>query len=123
MGRNRLAAILILLATPCARAAEAPQVTDRPIEIVRNDTDLEIAPDGHSWQLEEIHARPLNQQGLRALTQTTLSFTEGYQRLQVVAYTLKKDGRRIDIPDNDILKGTGATSGPSFSDVHTMTII
>jgi len=121
-------AIAFLFSMPCARAAEAPPPADQPpsgqpYEIVRNDVDLEVAPDGHTWEMDETHTRPLNLVGLQALTQTTLSYTEGYQRLQILAYTLKKDGRRIDIPDSDILKGTGETSAPGFSDVRTMTVV
>ena len=84
---------------------------------------MEAAPDGRSWQVEEVHYRPLTSQGVEALQTFTLSYTQGYQTLSVRAYTLKKDGRRIDIPQGDMLQGHGDTSQPGFEDTRTLTIV
>ncbi|HZQ41159.1 MAG TPA: hypothetical protein VFA87_10200, partial [Rhizomicrobium sp.] len=108
----QLAALLSFAAGPLgAQPASAPPTiplpASAPYEIVRSDTDLEAAPDGRSWEVEEVHYRPLTSQGVEALQKFTLSFTSGYETLAVHAYTLKKDGRRIDIPSNEMLQGHG----------------
>lgn len=94
-----------------------------PFEVVLEDTDLEVAPDGRSWSVTELRARALTAQGVRALQQRTLSYTAGYQTLSVKAYTLKADGRRIDIPESDMLQGHGETTSPGFQDTRTITVV
>ena len=106
-------------ATPAAATASAT----RPYEIVKDDIDLEAAPDGRFWELVEVHYRPLTSQGVEALQKITLSYTQGYEQLKITAYTLKKDGRRIDIPANSILQGHGETTSPGFEDTRTMTVV
>lgn len=107
--------------TAAATAAAAPAT--RPYEIVKDDIDLEAAPDGRFWELVEVHYRPLTSQGVEALQKITLSYTQGYEQLKITAYTLKKDGRRIDIPANSILQGHGETTSPGFEDTRTMTVV
>jgi len=124
----QLAALLSFAAGPLgAQPASAPPIipspASAPYEIVRSDIDLEAAPDGRSWEVKELHFRPLTSQGVEALQRATLSFTSGYEALAVRAYTLKKDGRRIDIPQNEMLQGHGDTSSPGFQDTHTLTVI
>lgn len=105
--------------------AQGADATPPPgsFEVVKIDTDLEVGPAGQSWEVSETRLRPLTAAGVQALQQTTLSYTAGYQRLAVKAYTLKKDGRRIDIPASDILHGHGETTGPGFEDTRTLTIV
>ena len=110
-------------AQPASAPAPAAPATSTPLEIVKESIDLEAAPDGRSWELDEVHYRPLTRQGVEALQQFTLSYTQGYQTLKVHAYTLKKDGRRIDIPPGDMLQGHGETSQPGFEDTRTITVI
>ena len=108
---------------PCARA-QAPSNTASPsFEIVKQDIDLEVAADGRSWQAVELRFRPLTAQGVKLLQQRTLSYTQGYQQLNIEAYTLKKDGRKIAIPSGDILQGHGETTSPGFEDTRTMTFV
>jgi len=120
MKRVLIAAVLLplLLKSAGAQPASAPA-----LEIVKEDIDLEAAPDGRSWEVDEVHWRPLTSQGVEALQTFTLSYTQGYQTLAVRAYTLKKDGRRIDIPRGDMLQGHGDTSQPGFEDTRTLTVV
>ena len=117
------AAMLLAAASPlCAQAPGAATVT-RPYEIVKDDIDVEAAPDGRFWELIEVHYRPLTSQGVGALQKITLSYTAGYESLKIIAYTLKKDGRRVDIPAASILQGHGETTSPGFEDTRTMTVV
>jgi transglutaminase-like putative cysteine protease len=104
--------------------AAAPQADASPsIEIVKRDVDIEAAPDGKSWEARETRYRPLDSLGVQALQQMTLSYTAGYQYLRIHAYTLKKDGRKLDVPESSILQGHGATTTPGFEDTRNMTVV
>lgn len=94
-----------------------------PFEIVKRDIDMEAASDGRSWKVTEVHYRPLTSAGVEALQKFDLSFTQGYERLQVRAYTLKKDGRRIDIPESSMLQGRGNSTMPGFEDTMNLTVV
>lgn len=125
MNRAVLFSVLIFGAIVRGAAAQAVATPDtsRPFEIVKEDVDLEIAPDGRSWSVSEVRMRPLTSQGVQALQQRTLSYAAGYQWLEVKAYTLKRDGRQLPVAANDILQGHGETSGPGFDDTRTMTVV
>jgi hypothetical protein len=105
--RAMLVAAIVLAAASSLRAQTPPTL---PYEIVKDDIDMEAAPDGRFWELVEVHYRPLTSQGVEALQKITLSYTAGYESLKITAYTLKKDGRRIDIPAGSILQGHGETT-------------
>jgi transglutaminase-like putative cysteine protease len=124
MTRAILLIILTLFALAPGAMAQAPVGAATPsFEIVKQDVDLEVAADGRSWEAVEVRLRPLTAQGVKLLQQRTLSYTQGYQQLNIEAYTLKKDGRKIDIPSGDILQGHGETTSPGFEDTRTMTIV
>ncbi len=94
-----------------------------PIEVVKRDVDLEASADGRSWKLEEVRYRPLTTTGVEALQKFDLSFTQGYERLSVRAYTLKKNGQRIDIPQDTMLQGRGNSTQPGFEDTMNLTVV
>lgn len=110
-------------AQPAFAPAAAAGEGSAPLEIVKRDVDLEASADGRSWKLEEVHYRPLTSTGVEALQKFDLSFTQGYERLQVKAYTLKKDGRRIDIPQSSMLQGRGNSTMPGFEDTMNLTVV
>jgi len=117
--------VLGLCVVACGMATRPARAADSglPFEVVQEDTDLEVAPDGRSWSVTELRARALTAQGVRALQQRTLSYTAGYQTLTVKAYTLKADGRRIEVPESDMLQGHGETTSPGFQDTRTITVV
>jgi transglutaminase-like putative cysteine protease len=115
-------ALFAMASRAMAQAGDAA-IASPPFEIVKQDIEVEAAPGGQSWEFAEISLRPLTAQGVKALQQRTLTYTQGYQQLDVDAYTLKKDGRKIFIPPGDILQGHGETTSPGFEDTRTMTIV
>ena len=129
MKRAYLAGVLLPLtagmvhAQPASAPAPAAAAGFAPFEIVKEAIDLEATADGRFWQVDEAHYRPLTSQGVEALQKFTFSFTQGYEELGVRAYTLKKDGRRIDIPQNEMLQGHGATTSPGFEDTRNVTLV
>jgi transglutaminase-like putative cysteine protease len=112
-----------LLYAPGALARSTANAAAPSFEIVRQDVDLEAAPDGRYWLTSEIAYRPLNLQGVEAVQQYTSSFTAGYQEEQISAYTLKKDGRRLTVAPDEILRGHGQTTMPGFEDTRTQTVV
>src|SRR5688572_20958252 len=97
--------LLAFLSLAPAWAQDKATASDvsRSFEIVKQDIEIEAAADGQYWEFSDIRLRPLTAQGVQALQQRTLSYTYGYQHLEVEAYTLKRDGRKIDIPKDRML--------------------
>ena len=82
---------------------------------MRDRVDVEVQSDGSYVETRELIYRILNEQGARWLRQVNLSYTQGYQSYAIsAAYTLKKDGTRIDVERRNMLRGYGATSAPGF---------
>ena len=66
------------------------------MEIVRQHIDIDVNEDGSYVEVRETAIRPLTSQGVKAVQQLTLSFTRGFQTIEIPsAYTLKADGRKI----------------------------
>lgn len=113
-----ISAVILFAAT---RAFAAPEP---PFEVAKDHIDADVNADGTFLQASEVAYRVLDTQGQRALQQITLSYTSGYQQLSVSeAYTLKADGRRIDVKPSNILYGRGASSAPGYEDISTVTIV
>jgi transglutaminase-like putative cysteine protease len=128
MLRARLSVAALFVAfcgAVAARNATAPQApATAPVEVVRSLSDIDVNPDGSFVEADESTLRVLDTRGQRAVQQTTLTYTEGLETLQIIsAYTQKANGEKIPVADNQILRGYGATSAPGFEDVKTVTII
>jgi hypothetical protein len=94
------------------------------LEIVKEHVDVDVNEDGSYVEVRELAVRPLTSQGVKAIQQLKLSFTRGYQSITIPsAYTLKADGRKIELDRGDFLYGSGATSAPGFEDVQTLTAV
>src|SRR6202042_836306 len=95
-----------------------------PFEIVKSRIDIDVSADGTYVEASESALRVLDSRGQKALQQTTLAYVEGLQSLEVhSAYTLKADGEKIMVPENQFLHGSGAISRPGFEDSKTLTIV
>ncbi len=102
-----------------AQAAAPP-----PYEIVKSNVEVEVQPSGAYMESREVIYRALTEDGARALRQVELSYTEGYQTYTVLhAYTVKKDGSRIDVPRGSMMHGFGVTSSPGFQDLKTISVV
>lgn len=94
-----------------------------PLELVKYHVDVELEADGSYTETREIVYRLLTEASVQALRQATLSFTDGYEQLGIQsAYTLKANGTRIDVPQNSMLSGYGASSSPGFEDAKTLQV-
>jgi transglutaminase-like putative cysteine protease len=118
--------VLVVCSFIAAAVGQPVPMTQRgpPFETVKVHTDIELSADGSYLESSEDAYRPLDARGLQAMRQVTLSYTEGFQSLDVMrAYTLKADGQKIDVAQSNILRGYGATTAPGFDDVRTLTIV
>jgi transglutaminase-like putative cysteine protease len=129
MARTGFLRILLLLpaAASLARAQDVPVPTEagapHPFEIVKEDIDLEADASGHFWESRETWFRPLTTLGVQALQEARLSYSARFQTLRLHAYTLKKDGRKLDVPANKILEGQGQSNARGFSDARNITVV
>jgi transglutaminase-like putative cysteine protease len=95
--------------TPLAAAAHAAPIL-APFEITRDHIDYEIDSDGTYEKRTEERVRILSEQGLHLLRQSGVAYMTGFQDADIEeAYTLKRDGTRIDVPSD----GFFVTSGPA----------
>lgn len=108
-----------------AQDASSPRDSaSAPFEIVKSHSDIDVSDDGSYVEADETAFRVLDSRGQKSLQQTTLTYTEGLQTLEVEsAYTLKADGQKIAVLPDQILRGSGATSAPGFEDLKTLTIV
>ncbi len=118
-----MAAMLGFTAVAETQNRPAPAKT-APFEIVKSHSDYDLNGDGSYTVANETAYRILDASGRQALQQTTLSYTEGLQSVEIEsAYTLKANGEKIDVPSKQIMQGFGATSAPGFQDLRTLTIV
>jgi hypothetical protein len=97
---------------------------DSAFEIVRDHVDYDVSTDGSYVEKQEKIFRILSPQGLDALHEVVLSYTDDYQDATIdSAYTLKRDGRRIDVPKDKMFVGYGLTTAPGFHDQKTKVAI
>ena len=94
--------------TPLAVSAPAPILA--PFEITRDQIDYKISSDGTYRKRTEERVRILSEQGLQLLRQSGVAYMTGFQDADIEeAYTLKRDGTRLDVPPD----GFFVTSGPA----------
>jgi transglutaminase-like putative cysteine protease len=120
-----LLALLVPAVGPtCAAETPSSDQATPALEIVRQHIDVDVLANNTYTQLGDAAYKVLTEQGRAAMQQVKLSYTEGYQSLVVrSAYTQKADGRRIDVDQNSILYGHGASSQPGYEDTRNVTVV
>jgi transglutaminase-like putative cysteine protease len=119
--------LLSLFNLPPARAADSkPAAFLGYAKYVRDRTDYRVNADGthvvsHEWAL-----KVLTEQGIGTANQASISFSDRLEDAEIIsAYTLKADGRRIEVPPTNFQvesnTGRGKTA-PIFSDIRTKTV-
>ena len=119
-----LAALWLMAAMAVAwGASESTPAVTQPYEITKDHYEIEVFADGSSIRSREESYRVLNAVGIDALHERKLSFTQGFEELQIVAaYTLKANGQRIDVPRESYLAGFGQSSAQGFQDNHIVSV-
>ena len=87
----------------------------------------EVNNDGTHVETHEWALKVLAEQGVEGANRTSVTFSDRLQDAEIrAAYTLKKDGRRIDAPANNyqVEGNTGrGEADPMFSDLKTKTVV
>ena len=121
-----LAVLLFLAPGATAQENELSSVlhSSAAFEVVKSHFNIDVNADGSFEEADENVFKVLDSRGQKALQQTTFSYTEGLESVDIAsAYTLKPDGEKISVPENQILRGFGATSAPGFQDIKTITVV
>lgn len=94
-------------------------------KVAKSHSDYRVNPDGTHTETHDMQIEVLTEEGIKSANYVDIRYSEGLQELSILhAYTLKKDGRRIDVPpanfqDRAAIEG----GGPMFSDIKTKHII
>lgn len=87
--------------------------------------DYEVNANGTYTENHDIVIAVLTDEGVKSANQEDISYSESLEEIvNLSAYTLKKDGMRIDVPaDNIQERAAVAGGGPMYSDIKTKVII
>ena len=127
LGLFRGLAILLWVASSVVAAAEKDDAPELFAKTERYNIDYTVNADGSFVESREWAVKVVKEEAVDYLKQTSISYSTSIQKADVVAaYTLKADGRRIDVPKSAFQIQTNGGNGdgaPAFSDVTTMTIL
>lgn len=86
----------------------------------------DVNADGTDVETESWALKVLSEQGVANAQKASVSFSDQLQKMDVIsAYTLKKDGRKIEVPATNYQDETNTGKGtatPMFSDMRTKTV-
>ena len=121
-----LLAIFAIANAPCAAADDAKAPFLGYAKYVRYRSDYRVKADGTDVETVEWALKVLTEQGVAAVNRASVAYSDRLQDAEILsAYTLKADGRRIDVPQSNFQTesntGKGRTA-PIFSDIRTRTV-
>lgn len=122
-----LAALIIFVAAIPDRADQpAAQGFSGYTKYVWYRSHYQVNADGTDTETHDWALKVLSQQGITDANQASVDYSDSLQDAEIIAaYTLKADGRRINVPaanfQEEINKGKGEAS-PMFSDTRTKTV-
>jgi transglutaminase-like putative cysteine protease len=119
--------LIALLCGPALALAAKGDPVDLEVRYSRVHSDYVINADGTATETHEWTMTVLQESALEWAKSTSVSYSTSAQRAEVIeAYTLKPDGRRIDVPkDNyqiEINRGRNSDS-PVYSDRSSTTVV
>jgi len=121
-----VAAAAALLNSIPARADDAKKDFAGYTKYAWYHAHYEVNPDGTHVETKEWALKVLSEQGIDEAQQASVSFSDRLEKLEILsAYTLKQDGRKIEVPPTNFQDqaNTGnGTAAPIFSDIRTRTV-
>jgi transglutaminase-like putative cysteine protease len=100
--------------------------SDDAVRIVRIDAAYDINSDGTATIVVERAMSPLKQSAVNALGQQTVSFQDNMDEVEILeAYTLKQDGKRLDVTADRIVTQVlpAFASTPLYNDMKVKRIV
>lgn len=124
--QNRLALLGCgLLMTSAVTAQQG--AADRPMQIERLNSHYVVNADGSYVETQEQAIKVLKDSALGYAKDASVTYSTSIQEAEVVsAYTLKANGRRIDVPPVNYQKSTHSGQqgdSPVYSDQTTLTVV
>lgn len=120
-----LALSLAAIASTAAQAANRPE--DWPVRIERESHDYVIDAEGRYVETVETATRVLKTSGIDYARDSSIGYSTSIQQADVLAaYTLKADGRRIDVPKGNFqVSSSRGREGdsPIYSDRTSLTVV
>src|SRR5208282_823084 len=121
-----IAAVVILLNSLPARAHDAAKDFAGYTKYAWYHTHYDVNPDGTHVETQAWALKVLSEQGVSEAQQMPITYSNQMEKLEILsAYTLKKDGRKIEVPPGNFQDqaNTGKDeAAPMFSDERTMTV-
>src|SRR5579863_7527550 len=122
----RIAATALLLNSYPTRAADAKKDFAGYTKYVWYRAHYDVNPDGTHVETKSWAVKVLSDQGLSSANHGSVSFSDRLETVSdIAAYTLKKDGHKIDVPAGNYQDETNTGKGevsPMFSDIRTKTV-
>jgi transglutaminase-like putative cysteine protease len=121
-----IAAAAALLTSLPARADDAKKDFAGYTKYVWYHAHYDVNLDGTHVETQSWALKVLSEQGVAGAQTAQVSFSDRLQTMEVLsAYTLKKDGRKINVPPTNFQDETNTgkgTAAPMFSDIRTRTV-
>ena len=122
--KKALGVMIALCLCEIAHAQDAAYAA--PATVLKDDITYNVAKDGTYTMDETVVMRVNTAQAVQSLGQSYLSYSSSLEDLQVLeAYTIDKDGKRIDVAKDKIVtqQSPVSTGAPSFGDVKVKAIV
>jgi hypothetical protein len=118
--------VAMAMLAPPSRADDAKAPFLGYAKYVRYRSDYHVNADGTDVEVTEWALKVLTEQGVSIVNRASVGYSDRLQDAEILkAYTLKADGRRIDVPPSNFQTesntGKGKTA-PIFSDIRTKTV-
>ena len=121
-----IAATAALFTSPHARAEDAKKEFAGYTKYVWYHAHYDVNADGTHVETTSWALKVLGEQGVARAQEASVSVSDRLEKLEILsAYTLKKDGRKIDVPSTNYQDETNTGKGtvaPMFSDIRTRTV-
>lgn len=118
---------ILLGAALSAGTVGAGEAGSRPLQVERETVTYVVNTDGSYTETREIAVKLLKESAVEAAKDASVTYSTSIQKADVLAaYTLKADGRRIDVPAGNFqVNASSGQSGdsPIYSDQTTLTAV
>ncbi|MEH6417183.1 DUF3857 domain-containing protein [Pseudomonas sp. CGJS7] len=111
---------------PAAAAKPGADEREEPARLERLHFTYTVQPNGAYVEQRESALKVLREDAVETAKYDSIDYSASLQTLDVVAaYTLKADGRRIEVPKSNyqVQTNDGRGGGPAFSDIATTQLV
>lgn len=127
MGTSKSGRGILIAALMACGAASAGEPGDRPLQIEHENTTYVVNGDGSYVESREIATKVLKESALESAKDASITYSTSIQKADVVAaYTLKANGRKIEVPASNFQVNTRSGQNgesPIYSDQTTLTVV